>query len=32
MVQLIGTPMLVNGSMANGTDGLKFYFGFGYAF
>jgi hypothetical protein len=32
MVQLIGSPMLVNGSMANGTDGLKFYFGFGYAF
>jgi hypothetical protein len=32
MVQLIGTPLAVNGSMANGTDGIKFYVGGGYAF
>jgi hypothetical protein len=32
MLQLLGTPMAVTGSMANGTDGLKFYVSGGYAF
>jgi hypothetical protein len=32
MVQLIGTPMVFSGSMANGTDGIKFYVGGGYSF
>ena len=32
MVQLLGTPMALTGSMANGTDGLKFYVSGGYAF
>ncbi len=32
MVQITGTPMAVTGSMANGTDGLKFYVTGGYAF
>ena len=32
MVQLIGTPMAFSGSMANGTEGLKFYFAGGYSF
>jgi hypothetical protein len=32
MLQMIGTPMVVGGSMANGTDGLKFYLSGGYSF
>jgi hypothetical protein len=32
MLQLIGSPMALSGSMANGTDGLKFYVGGGYSF
>jgi hypothetical protein len=32
MVQLIGTPMVLSGSMANGTDGVRFYFSGGYSF
>ena len=32
MVQLLGTPMALTGSMANGTDGIKFYVSGGYAF
>jgi hypothetical protein len=32
LVQLIGTPMAVGGSMASGTEGLKFYFAGGYSF
>jgi hypothetical protein len=32
MVQLIGTPMTLTGSMANGTDGVRFYVNGGYAF
>jgi hypothetical protein len=32
MLQLIGSPMAVSGSMANGTEGVKFYVGGGYSF
>ena len=32
MMQLIGTPMALSGSVANGTEGIKFYVGGGYAF
>jgi hypothetical protein len=32
MVQLIGTPMALTGSMANGTEGIHFYVGGGYSF
>jgi hypothetical protein len=32
MVQLIGTPMAVAGSMANGTEGIRFYVSGGYSF
>jgi hemolysin activation/secretion protein len=32
MVQLIGTPMVLSGSVANGTEGVKFYVSGGYAF
>jgi hypothetical protein len=32
MAQLAGTPLAVTGSMANGSDGLKFYVGGGYSF
>jgi hypothetical protein len=32
LVQLIGTPMALGGSIANGTEGLKFYFSGGYSF
>jgi hypothetical protein len=32
MVQLIGTPMTLTGSMANGTDGIRFYVSGGYSF
>jgi outer membrane translocation and assembly module TamA len=32
MVQLIGTPMVLSGSMANGTDGVRFYLSGGYSF
>jgi hypothetical protein len=32
MLQLLGTPLALNGSMANGTDGIKFYVGGGYSF
>jgi hypothetical protein len=32
LVQLTGTPMSVGGSVANGTEGVKFYFAGGYAF
>jgi hypothetical protein len=31
-LQLTGTPMALSGSLANGTDGVKFYVGGGYAF
>lgn len=31
-LQLLGTPMAVTGSMANGTEGIKFYVSGGYAF
>jgi hypothetical protein len=31
-VQLTGTPMAFGGSMATGTEGLKFYFAGGYSF
>ena len=32
MLQLLGTPLAVSGSMANGTEGIKFYVGGGYSF
>jgi hypothetical protein len=32
MVQLIGTPMAVGASIANGTEGIRFYFSGGYTF
>jgi hypothetical protein len=32
LVQLIGTPIAVGASLANGTEGLKFYFAGGYSF
>jgi hypothetical protein len=32
MLQLIGTPMAISGSMANGTEGIKFYVSGGYSF
>ena len=32
LLQLIGTPMTVGGSMANGSEGVKFYFAGGYSF
>jgi len=32
MLQLIGTPMALSGSLANGTEGVKFYVGGGYSF
>lgn len=32
MVQLIGTPMAVGASIANGTEGVRFYFSGGYSF
>jgi hypothetical protein len=32
LVQLIGTPMTAGASLANGTEGLKFYFSGGYSF
>ena len=32
LVQLTGTPMAFGGSIATGTEGLKFYFAGGYAF
>ena len=32
LVQLTGTPMAFGGSMATGTEGLKFYFAGGYSF
>lgn len=32
MLQLIGTPMALSGSIANGTEGVRFYVGGGYAF
>jgi len=32
MLQIIGTPMVISGSMANGTEGIHFYFAGGYAF
>ena len=32
MLQLIGTPMALSGSMANGTEGIRFYVGGGYSF
>jgi len=30
--QLLGTPMALSGSLASGTQGLKFYFSGGYSF
>jgi len=32
MLQLIGTPMALSGSMAHGTEGIRFYVGGGYSF
>jgi hypothetical protein len=32
MLQLIGTPMALSGSMANGTEGIRFYVSGGYSF
>jgi hypothetical protein len=32
MLQVIGTPMALTGSMANGTEGIRFYVGGGYSF
>jgi hypothetical protein len=32
MLQLAGTPMALGTSIANGTDGIKFYFSGGYSF
>jgi hypothetical protein len=32
MLQLIGTPMAVTGSMANGAEGVRFYVAGGYSF
>ena len=32
MLQVIGTPMALSGSMANGTEGIRFYVGGGYSF
>ena len=32
VVQLTGTPMAFGGSVATGTEGLKFYFAGGYSF
>ena len=32
MLQLIGTPMALSGSIANGTEGIRFYVGGGYSF
>jgi hypothetical protein len=32
MVQLIGTPMVLSGSMANGTEGVRLYVSGGYSF
>ena len=32
LVQLIGTPMALGASLANGTEGVKFYFSGGYSF
>ena len=32
MVQAIGTPMALGASIANGSEGIKFYFSGGYAF
>jgi hypothetical protein len=32
MVQLVGTPMALSGSMANGTEGIRFYVSGGYSF
>jgi hypothetical protein len=30
--QLIGTPMAFSGSVAHGTEGIRFYVGGGYSF
>jgi hypothetical protein len=32
MMQLIGTPMALTGSMANGAEGIRFYVSGGYSF
>ena len=32
MLQLIGMPLALSGSIANGTEGIKFYVGGGYSF
>jgi outer membrane translocation and assembly module TamA len=32
MLQLIGTPMALSGSVANGTEGIRIYVGGGYSF
>ena len=32
MLQVIGTPMVISGSLANGTEGIRFYVAGGYAF
>jgi len=32
MLQLIGTPMALSGSLANGSEGTRFYVGGGYSF
>jgi hemolysin activation/secretion protein len=32
ILQLIGSPMALSGSMAHGTEGIRFYVGGGYSF
>ena len=32
MVQLVATPMAFGGSIANGSEGIRFYFSGGYSF
>jgi hypothetical protein len=32
MMQLVGTPMALGASIANGTEGIRFYFAGGYSF
>jgi hypothetical protein len=32
MMQLVATPMAFGGSIANGSEGIRFYFSGGYSF
>ena len=32
LVQLVGTPMAFGASIANGSEGIRFYFSGGYSF